>query len=505
MTIGILEALAAHSQNRPEAVACVDHERSWSFRQLQRLSDQLAERLQAEGVAAGDRIAVLTRSHLDALVVLLAALRLGAIFMPLNWRLASDELAFVLQHGAPRLVIADADLSVGYAEALAHVPHWCDVVRALSAEQYSEAPPRALPASSAEAGLLLYSSGTTGRPKGVLLSANGVMSAVRAATAVSTFGAGDSMANALPVFHIAGVIAMLVPLVVGGRLEGMDKFEPRAFVETLGRRRISQAILVPSMIQMLLAELVICPADLSSLRQILYAGSPIGEPVLKAAMEALTCDFTQIYGLTEASGVATVLSAADHRDPALWRSAGRPAAEAELQIVAPQSGTPLAEGEVGEIWVRSVRTMRAYWNDPEATAQACTASGWLRTGDCGHMRDGYLYITDRLKDQIVSGGENVYPAEVERVLVQHPAVADCAVIGVPDAKWGETVKACVVLRPGAEAAAAELISFCREHLAHYKCPRSVDFHDALPRNASGKVLKRELRAPYWEGLARSVS
>lgn len=500
MTRGIIELFEQQCTVRPEAVACADESRHWSFDELQRLGEQLAAQLHAEGLQTGDRVAVLTRSHLDALVVMLSAQRLGLIFMPLNWRLALDEQAYVLQHGAPRLVIADADLAMTYAPVLNQLPHWVDAVQALPmAQSRPTLPARSLPQLT-DAALLLYSSGTTGRPKGVLLSAQGMMSAIRIATLASGFDADSSMINALPVFHIAGIISLLMPLVAGGRLEGMDRFEPRAFAETVARRAVSHTTLVPSMIQSLIAE----DAEMSSLQRIIYAGSPISEPVLKAAMTAFGSDFIQIYGLTEATGIVSVLSIDDHQNPELWRSAGRTAVATDVRIADPRSGAPMAEREVGEIWVRSERTMLSYWNDPQASAQASAPGGWLRTGDCGYMHDVYLYLTDRLKDQIVSGGENVYPAEIERVLVQHRAVADCAVIGVPDDKWGETVKACVVLRFGAEVTAAELMMFCRERLAHFKCPTSVDFHDTLPRNASGKVLKRELRAPYWQGMARAV-
>jgi len=253
-------------------------------------------------------------------------------------------------------------------------------------------------------------------------------------------------------------------------------------------------------------------ADVSSLRTIFYGASPISEDVLVRSMAALRCDFAQVYGLTETTGAITSLMPADH-DPegpraALLRSAGRPFDHVELRIVDTAGGEPLPVGAVGEVWTRSDQNMLGYWNRPDETASVLSDDGWFRTGDAGWLdADGYLFLHDRIKDMIVSGGENVYPAEVENALLAHPSVADAAVIGVPDDRWGETVKAIVVRVPGtADDAdlAADIIAATRGRLAHYKCPTSVEFVDALPRNPSGKVLKRELRAPYWQGRERNI-
>jgi acyl-CoA synthetase (AMP-forming)/AMP-acid ligase II len=243
-----------------------------------------------------------------------------------------------------------------------------------------------------------------------------------------------------------------------------------------------------------------------------YGGSPISETVLKQAFDTFRCGFLQVYGLTEVSGPATFLFPEDHRsgDADKLRSAGRPIGGGRLRIVDPVTMKDLPDGEVGEIWIESDRNLLEYWREPEATARAYPEGrnangGWFRSGDGGYVKNGYLYVSDRIKDMIISGGENIYPAEVENVLMRHPAVADGAVIGVPDEKWGEAVKACVVLKPGVPATEREIIDFMRENLAHFKCPKSLDIVTELPRNPSGKILKRTLRAPYWQGRERLIN
>ena len=258
------------------------------------------------------------------------------------------------------------------------------------------------------------------------------------------------------------------------------------------------------MIQMLLGVPGAADRDYSALRSIAYGASPITTPVLKSALRTFGCSLYGIYGLTESTGGVIQLDPADH-DPGgprehLLRSAGRPLPWVELRIVDPATGAESAAGETGEVWLRAPNVTPGYFNRPQETAAALTADGWLRTGDGGYLdADGYLFLTDRIKDMIVSGGENVYPVEVEEALAQHPDVAEVAVIGVPDERWGETVKALVVARPGSAPTADELIAFARERLAGYKLPRSVDFVEELPRTPSGKVLKRELRKRYSGG------
>jgi fatty-acyl-CoA synthase len=294
----------------------------------------------------------------------------------------------------------------------------------------------------------------------------------------------------------------------------LPDFDPAKVVAAIGGYRITHAFLVPAMIQFMLQAPGADRADYSSLKGISYGASPISEKVLIDAMRTFECAFMQVYGLTETTGAISALLPEDH-DPEgprkhLLRSAGKPMAGVEIKVADSATGKDCADGEVGEVWIRSRQNMKGYWANPGASTHAFVGRapdglGWFRSGDAGFMREGYLYLHDRIKDMIVSGGENIYPAEVENVLMQHPEVADGAVIGVPDEKWGEAVKACVVLKPGVQASAVAIVEFMRARMAHYKCPSSVDFMEAIPRNPTGKILKRVLREPYWRGRERRIN
>jgi long-chain acyl-CoA synthetase len=268
--------------------------------------------------------------------------------------------------------------------------------------------------------------------------------------------------------------------------------------------------LVPAALQFMLMVPGVEDADFSSLEIMVYGASPISDEVLVKSLEVFQCKFWQAYGLTETTGTVVNLAPEDH-DPTgpnrhRLRSCGRPGPGVELRIVDTETGDDVPQGGVGEIWVRSPQVMQGYWNLPEATAEAVTDDGWFKTGDAAYLdEDGYVYIHDRVKDMIVSGGENVYPAEVENVLMGHPRVADCAVIGVPHDRWGETAKAIVVKHSGADITELEIIGYCQDRLAKFKCPTTVEWSDMLPRNPTGKILRRELRAPYWEGRDRQVN
>jgi acyl-CoA synthetase (AMP-forming)/AMP-acid ligase II len=520
----LIDAVRGQARDKPDALAFWTPTRSWSFAQLEEAANRAAQGLRALGIGEGERVACLTKHTAECVVLTLAACKIGAVCMPVNWRLAPPEIEYILNNGKARLLMVDT----GFALAVQglSVP---SLKRTLATDQAAEglqtfaawragfdAEDPGLPMAEGDTALQLYSSGTTGLPKGVELSHENLSVFVYGAVsaAIGYNGAPDVMLNVLPTYHIAGIGIGLLTACKGGPSVLYPDFDPAKVIDAIGEHRITHAFLVPAMIQFLLQVPAVEARDYSSLKAISYGASPISDQALIGAMRTFKCNFLQVYGLTETTGAITRLMPEDH-DPEgpkkhLLRSAGKPIDGVEIRIVDPASGKDCAEGEVGEVWIRSRQNMKAYWGNPQATADAyvdrdASGLGWFRSGDAGYLRDGYLFLHDRIKDMILSGGENIYPAEVENALMQHPAIADGAVIGVPDAQWGEAVKACVVLRPGAQASAAEIIEFLRARIAHYKCPKSVDFLEAIPRNPTGKILKRVLREPYWKGRERRVN
>jgi len=322
----------------------------------------------------------------------------------------------------------------------------------------------------------------------------------------------DDMVNlvAMPLFHIGGGGWATAGQFVGSSSIILRDMDPNAVIQLIEKHKITHGFLVPAVLQFMLMMPSVKEADFSSLQLMVYGASPISLEVLTNSVETFKCDFMQVYGLTETTGATTLLPSEDH-DPKgpnahRLRSCGVPAPGVEIRIIDNSTGKELPAREVGEIWCKSPQVMKGYWNNPKATAESITPDGWFKTGDAGYRdEDGYIYIHDRVKDMIVSGGENVYPAEVESALMSHPAIADVAVIGVPHEKWGETVKAIVVKKADVAVTEAEIIEFSKGLLARFKCPTSVDWIDALPRNPSGKILKKDLRAPYWEGRERMVN
>jgi acyl-CoA synthetase (AMP-forming)/AMP-acid ligase II len=353
----------------------------------------------------------------------------------------------------------------------------------------------------------MYSSGTTGRPKGVMLSQRNLVEHT-VNTVFLEWDPGDKNMVAMPLFHVGGssYVQMGIHL---GHATVMTREADGASLAGAIMAGANRTFLVPAVLGQILQAGPDAVALFGKLKSYCYGASPMPLPLLRAAMEAWPdTDFLQVYGLTEVAGVATVLMPDDHRDtshPERWTSAGRPIAKCDVRIVDPGTLADVPTGEHGEIWLRTPQVMKGFLGRPEATAEVLTEDGWFRTGDIGRMDEaGYVYVEDRLKDMIISGGENIYSPEIERVLAEHPVVAEVAVIGVPDEQWGEQVKAVVSLKPGTESTEQELIGWCREHLASFKCPRSIDVLDALPRNPTGKILKRQLRQPYWEGRERAI-
>jgi acyl-CoA synthetase (AMP-forming)/AMP-acid ligase II len=351
----------------------------------------------------------------------------------------------------------------------------------------------------------LYTSGTTGRPKGAELTHRNLLANISIGAVGFGVSEGGVGLVCMPLYHIGGAGYGLCLIFAGMTAVVMREPNPAEILRLIQKHRVAHAFFVPALLNFLLQHPDSAGTDFSSLQTILYGASPIPEELLRASIDRFGCGFVQAYGLTETTGAVCLLSAEDHlKGGELLRSCGQPVFGCEIRVI-DGAGKDCAPGTVGEIVMRGDAVMKGYWNRPEATAEAIR-DGVFRSGDAGYFdKEGYLFIHDRVKDMIVSGGENIYPAEVESVLYSHPAVADVAVIGVPDDKWGETVKAIVVVKPGAKATAEELIDHCRDKIAGYKRPRSVDFIDALPRNPTGKILKAVLREPYWAGKQRRVN
>jgi long-chain acyl-CoA synthetase len=487
------------------AVVAIRHgRRTLTYRELDERSSRLAQALLAAGVGPGSRVAYLDRTAPEVIELLFAVSKIGAVIVPLNWRLAVSELArIVADAGAPMLIVGSTFTATATAltDGLETPPRVVEVGTGYEAwiADHDPVDPGGRGASG-DTVVQMYTSGTTGVPKGVLTTHRNLAAAAETSPRWG-FDENTVSLTPLPMFHIGGIGWAFLGLWNGATTILVSEFVPEAVLDLLERERVTNAVFVPTMLQMLTAVEGAAERNYSALRSIAYGASPITTPALKAALRTFRCALFGTDVPTETTGAAVQLDADDH-DPdgpreRLLRSVGRPYPWVTLRIVDPVTGAPCRAREVGEVWLRAPNVMAGYFNRPEETAAAITPDGWLRTGDGGYLDDeGYLFLTDRIKDMIVSGGENVYPIEVEEALAQHPAVAHVAVIGVPDGRWGETVKALVVLRGGSAPSADELIAFARERLAGYKLPRSIAFVDDLPRTPSGKVLKRELRERF---------
>ncbi|SEQ47632.1 Acyl-CoA synthetase (AMP-forming)/AMP-acid ligase II [Solimonas aquatica] len=517
LTQGLHRAL----QQKPEALATVCGTRRHSFAQLASRVARLAGGLQGLGVKTGDRVAILSPNSDRYLEYFLAVYWAGAVVNPVNTRWSAAEIAYSLEDSDNRLLllgdpfVAMAPELRRLAPGLRELIYCGDEATPAGMRSYEALIEQSAPVADARrngddlAGVF-YTGGTTGFPKGVMLSQRALY--VNALTLLSEGLIKDRCVglHAAPMFHIADCAFMNALLASGSRHVFIPSFTPQATLETIDREQVSAALLVPTMIQMMIDSPQIDQYLLSSLRSLMYGASPISEALLERAMARLPgVEFVQAYGMTELAPVATVLPPWYHseqgRPAGKLRSAGRATFCTEVRIVDPEDDRELPRGEVGEIIVCSPSVMQGYWKKEKETA-AALRGGWMHTGDMGYMdSEGFVFVVDRLKDMIVTGGENVYSVEVENALVRHPALATCAVIGIPDPRWGEAVHAVVVLKAGASVSEDELRAHCHTLIANYKCPRSFQFVEALPLSGAGKVLKNKLREPFWQQHSRRVS
>ncbi len=500
----VADVVREHASKRPDVVAVQCGARTVTYAELHDRSNRLAQALLSAGVRAGDRVAHLDRTAPEIIELLFATSKIGAVTVPLNWRLAPAELETIVADAGCRVMIAGPSYRTVARDIARAAPQGLEVID--TGDDYEQRLQTASPVDPGDRGaasdvaVQMYTSGTTGLPKGVLTTQRNLAAAYLSAD-VWLFDSRSVSLTPLPMFHIGGIGWAYLGLVNGATTILVSEVDAAQVIDLLERERVTNAVFVPTILQMLAAVPGAAERDYSSLRSITYGASPITTPVLRAALRTFRCPLFGVYGLTETTGGVIQLRPEDHdADGArqhLLRSAGHPLPWVEMRIVDPGSGGDCGAGQVGEVWLRAPNVMAGYYNRPAETGAALTSDGWLRTGDGGYRdEEGYLFLTDRIKDMIVSGGENIYPIEVEEVISQHPAVVEVAVIGVPHDRWGETVKALVVLAPGAAAEADDLVAFARERLAGYKLPRSVEFVAELPHSPAGKVLKRELRARY---------
>ena len=511
MAKSLRELLERNAAATPDEVVVKAGAEEITWAQLRDGARRVASALARDGVAPQDRVVYIGKNDLRFFEVLFGCALAGAVIVPVNWRLARDELTAIVADAGAKVafvdtsVVSSLDAGPGTVVALGDHDRWTPY-----ADWRGPAEDPGVAAEPDHIAFQLYTSGTTGRPKGAMFANGTNLRVLLEAISVEWgFTENDVSLVALPLFHMGGLAWALAGMARGARAIVVRDFDPPAIADTMERDGVTVAFFVPAMLSAICAIPGIGDRD-TKLGRVFYSGAPISPTALTRAMAALHCDFVQIYGLTEATGAFAQLPAHEH-DPHgplehLLLSAGRPYPWVEVRVVSMADERDVPVGEVGEIWTRSQQNLVGYWNDPERTAQVLTADGWLRTGDLGRVdASGHIFLVDRAKDLVISGGENVYPVEVENVLAAHPQIAEVAVIGVPHERWGETVKAIVVPRAGEAVDGEEVIAFVRRRLAKFKCPTSVEVAATLPRTATGKVLKHVLREPYWRGYDRRIN
>jgi long-chain acyl-CoA synthetase len=516
MLIG--DILRANARRFPTKLGVIDREARLTWCEVNDRACRLANLLIGWGMYKGDRVAILAENSHRYIETYFALAKAGIIAVPLNYRLTAYELAYLINHSGSRALLVEESYLPVISQIKGEIPGVSRFLVMDKAVPGMDCYEEVLKKSSAEEPTaevnehdtfaILYTSGTTGLPKGAMLTHRNFLNNCTNQALADQSRPHDIAFPPTPWYHAGALFFGLTYMYLGCTQVVQRKFDPEEFLGLVKRENVTTTLLIPTMLNMVMHHVDFDQYRLRGLRLIFYGGGPMPVPLLKQAIERIGCSFTQGYGLTETLE-ATFLVSEDHvldgspdRERRL-ASGGREAATAEVRIV-DDNDRPLFPGERGEIVVRSASVMKGYWMNPQATAETLRG-GWCHTGDIGYVDEGgYLFIVDRKKDMIISGGENIYPREIEDVLYTHPAVLEAAVIGIPDDKWGEVVMAAVALRPGAIATEEDILQYCATRLAGYKKPRQVKFVTSLPKNPSGKVLKRELRQPYWRGKERQV-
>lgn len=524
MNIGIY--LQRSARFWPERPALLFRDRVVTYRELEERSNRLAHALAALGLRRGDRVAIVSPNRPEIVELECALYKQGLVKVALNARLAPAELADVLANAEPAAVVAGPEhrgmvdeaaaglqslrhrIGFDVAAAAGGATPW-QAYEALLAAQ--PATPVCVDMQADDLAVLHYTSGSTGKLKAAMQTVGNRMASLRKIIlGRMQAGPGDVLALCGPITHASGMFIQPM-LFQGAAVLVLERFHPAEMLEAIERHRVSICFFVPAMIHALLAEPSLRTRDLSSLKLVSYGAAPMSPTRIREAWAAFGPVLAQGYGAGETTGGVVSLTTADHERamrgerPELLAACGRPLGESDVQVL-DDEGRPVTGDAIGEICVRGADVFAGYWRAEEQTREALDANGWLHTGDLARVdHEGYIYIVDRKKEMLVSGGFNVYPSEVETVLAQHPAVYEVCVIGVPDDRWGEAVKAVVVLRPGQQAGADELMDFCRGRLADFKRPRSVDFVPQLPKNPNGKLSRKDVREPYWRGRDRRVN
>ena len=495
------------------AIKFLDREQTYA--ELDSNSNLIAQGLLELGIKPDSRIAYLAKNTDYFFEIFYGSLKARAVVVGVNYRLAAEEVAYVLENSNSEILFVSpeffeiidqiSDRLSSIKKIICLEGEHKDWTTYLDWKGSSKDIDPHLSSNKDDDVVQLYTSGTTGHPKGVQITNKNFYAVTDSTIGTIPFPYGSKVMVCMPVYHVAGTNFGIWGLLQGCTNVIIPEVDPGLILDLVEKEKIELTLWVPAVILFLLQHPNSAKTDFSSLKVVVYGASPIAEDTLMNAIDLMKCGFYQVYGLTETSGAITCLVAEDH-DPKKnkLRSCGKALPGVDIKVI-DENGKEVNQGDVGEIITRSDLNMKGYWNNPDAT-EASIQNGWFYSGDAGFVdEEGFLYIHDRVKDMIVSGGENIYPAEVENALMSNEEILDAAVVGVPDKKWGESTKAFVVLSPGSSLNDKDIISYTKTKIASYKCPTSVEFIEALPRNPSGKVLRRELRAPYWEGQDRGVS